>query len=110
MGNCSSTNDDTGTAHSAAIDRQIEEDSRIFRKECKILLLGKSFSFNPSLPAVRVRLWEVRSSSDAERSHRPILPLVLSSPRTVQRWSTLTLRTPINFIPFQQTMNFRAMG
>jgi len=48
MGNCSSTNDDHGAANSAAIDRQIEEDSKIFRKECKILLLGKSFSFNSS--------------------------------------------------------------
>ena len=48
MGNCSSTNDDYGAAHSASIDRQIEEDSKIFRKECKILLLGKSFSFNSS--------------------------------------------------------------
>ena len=62
MGNCSSSNDDHGAAHSAAIDRQIEEDSRIFRKECKILLLGKSFSFNSSQLAVRVRRWEVRSS------------------------------------------------
>jgi guanine nucleotide-binding protein G(i) subunit alpha len=49
MGNCASTYDDHGaTAHSAAIDRQIEEDARVFRKECKILLLGKSLSFNPS--------------------------------------------------------------
>ena len=49
MGNCASSNDDYGaTARSAAIDRQIEEDSKIFRKECKILLLGKSFSFKLS--------------------------------------------------------------
>lgn len=44
MGNCASSIDDQGAvARSAAIDRQIEEDSRIFRKECKILLLGMSF-------------------------------------------------------------------
>jgi len=49
MGNCASSNDDLGaTARSAAIDRQIEEESKIFRKECKILLLGKSFSFKLS--------------------------------------------------------------
>ena len=49
MGNCASSNDDYGaTARSAAIDRQIEEDSKIFRKECKILLLGRSLSFKPS--------------------------------------------------------------
>lgn len=48
MGNCASSSDDHGaTARSAAIDRQIEEDSKIFRKECKILLLGRSLSFKP---------------------------------------------------------------
>jgi hypothetical protein len=47
MGNCASTHDDPGAAaRSAAIDRQIEEDSKIFRKECKILLLGKSSHSN----------------------------------------------------------------
>ena len=47
MGNCASSHDDLGAAaRSAAIDRQIEEDSKIFRKECKILLLGKSSHSN----------------------------------------------------------------
>ena len=64
MGNCASSNDDHGaSAHSAAIDRQIEEDSKIFRKECKILLLGKSPSFNSPQPAVRVRPCGAQSSA-----------------------------------------------
>ncbi|OAX35533.1 heterotrimeric G protein alpha subunit, partial [Rhizopogon vinicolor AM-OR11-026] len=39
MGNCISSQDRVEKARSDAIDRQIEEDSRKFRKECKILLL-----------------------------------------------------------------------
>ena len=79
MGNCASSNDDYGAvARSAAIDRQIEEDSKIFRKECKILLLGKSLSFKL---AVRVRLWEARSPSGAGMSHCSLLFLAFSTPR-----------------------------
>ena len=49
MGNCASISDDhDAVARSAAIDRQIEEDSKIFRKECKILLLGTSPTFKLS--------------------------------------------------------------
>ncbi|KAJ8587682.1 guanine nucleotide binding protein, alpha subunit [Rhizopogon salebrosus TDB-379] len=44
MGNCISSQDRVEKAHSDAIDRQIEEDSRKFRKECKILLLGSGES------------------------------------------------------------------
>ncbi|OAX33137.1 guanine nucleotide binding protein, alpha subunit [Rhizopogon vinicolor AM-OR11-026] len=40
MGNCISSRDRVEKARSDAIDRQIEEDSRKFRKERKILLLG----------------------------------------------------------------------
>lgn len=45
MGACASVQDRTALERSAEIDRQIEEDSRRFRKECKILLLG-AFFFN----------------------------------------------------------------
>lgn len=42
MGNClASAQDRAEKARSDAIDRQIEEDSKKFRKECKILLLGE---------------------------------------------------------------------
>lgn len=44
MGACASVQDRTALERSAEIDRQIEEDSRRFRKECKILLLGAFFS------------------------------------------------------------------
>jgi guanine nucleotide-binding protein G(i) subunit alpha len=40
MGNCASAEDKQGKANSDAIDKQIEEDSRRYKKECKILLLG----------------------------------------------------------------------
>jgi len=41
MGNCASTNQEAdGKARSDMIDRQIEEDSKKFKRECKILLLG----------------------------------------------------------------------
>lgn len=44
MGNCASSQDDaTAKARSAEIDKQLEEDLRKFKKECKILLLGASF-------------------------------------------------------------------
>ncbi|KZP09502.1 G-protein alpha subunit [Athelia psychrophila] len=44
MGNCTSQNDRMAQARSDAIDLQIEADSRKFRKECKILLLGSGES------------------------------------------------------------------
>ena len=53
MGNCASVQDRTEKARSDEIDRQIEEDSRKFRKECKILLLGASFSLSVSSPLYR---------------------------------------------------------
>lgn len=44
MGNCTSVQDRESKERSDAIDRTIEEDSRRFRKECKILLLGSGES------------------------------------------------------------------
>ncbi|KAF7968836.1 hypothetical protein HWV62_29192 [Athelia sp. TMB] len=44
MGNCTSQNDVLAQARSDAIDREIEVDSKKFRKECKILLLGSGES------------------------------------------------------------------
>lgn len=44
MGNCGSQPDRAGKDKSDAIDRQLEEDSKKFRKECKILLLGSGES------------------------------------------------------------------
>jgi guanine nucleotide-binding protein G(i) subunit alpha len=42
MGSCMSVEEKADKERSVAIDKQIEEDSRRFRKECKILLLGAS--------------------------------------------------------------------
>ena len=50
MGGCVSTADRAGKARSDEIDRQIEEDNRRFKRECKILLLGESsFRFFESI-------------------------------------------------------------
>jgi guanine nucleotide-binding protein subunit alpha len=44
MGNCVSDGQDkAGKARSDAIDKQLEEESKRFKKECKILLLGAFF-------------------------------------------------------------------
>ena len=40
MGGCVSTVDEAGRLHSEAIDRQLEEDHKKYKRECKILLLG----------------------------------------------------------------------
>ncbi|KAF7319107.1 Heterotrimeric G-protein alpha subunit [Mycena chlorophos] len=44
MGNCGSQVDRSGKERSDAIDRQLEEDSKKFKKEAKILLLGSGES------------------------------------------------------------------
>ncbi|THG93910.1 hypothetical protein EW026_g7445 [Hermanssonia centrifuga] len=44
MGNCISSSDREAAQRSQEIDKQIEEDSRKFKKECKILLLGSGES------------------------------------------------------------------
>ncbi|THH29678.1 hypothetical protein EUX98_g4511 [Antrodiella citrinella] len=44
MGNCVSQQDREAQQRSQEIDKQIEEDSRKFKKECKILLLGSGES------------------------------------------------------------------
>ena len=44
MGNCASNSQEAeGKARSDMIDRQIEEDSKRYKRECKILLLGACF-------------------------------------------------------------------
>jgi hypothetical protein len=45
MGNCASSNQEAdGKTRSDMIDRQIEEDAKKYKRECKILLLGQSTS------------------------------------------------------------------
>lgn len=64
MGNCISAQDRAEKARSDAIDRQLEEDSKKLRKECKILLLGKS---------LRLTLWALLSHSPIPPRH-PCVP------------------------------------
>ena len=53
MGNCASaTQDREASQRSADIDRIIEEDSKKFKKECKILLLGKRLLLSLALHAM----------------------------------------------------------
>ena len=40
VGGCVSTVDEVGKLHSEAIDKQLEEDHKKYKRECKILLLG----------------------------------------------------------------------
>ena len=40
MGGCVSTIDEAGKLHSEAIDKQLEEDHKKYKRECKSLLLG----------------------------------------------------------------------
>lgn len=48
MGAClSSTDDKKAKDRSVLIDRQLEEDSKRLKKECKILLLGASLHLSP---------------------------------------------------------------
>ena len=55
MGACMSSNNEEASRkkHSQAIDKQLEEDSKRLRRECKILLLGTS----PALASDPVTLW-----------------------------------------------------
>lgn len=44
MGSSISTPDTSAKEHSDEIDRQIEEDSKRFKRECKVLVLGAGFA------------------------------------------------------------------
>ena len=57
MGVCASKNDEDGEMkkRSQMIDKKLEEDSRRLKRECKILLLGKTTPF-PSAWRARLTL------------------------------------------------------
>jgi hypothetical protein len=64
MGNCASNSQEAdGKARSDLIDRQIEEDSKRYKRECKILLLGASTLLDPLLPKNIALLSPYRSLS-----------------------------------------------
>lgn len=60
MGNCASQTDKDEKARSDLIDRQLEDDSKKFKKECKILLLGPCLSAARLIYSLRHRLGRVR--------------------------------------------------
>ena len=83
MGNHMSSEDRAQRAISDAINKQIEEDSRRFRKECKILLLGPPqplvFFFRRRRPRTQPivclplrfwRIWEI-DGREADEDHTP---------------------------------------
>jgi hypothetical protein len=73
---------------SNAIDRQLEDDQRKFKKECKILLLGRFWSF----------VLDPDVSLDVSRYlviQRPIL-LDITYISTTQMYEALTMQVPVN--------------
>lgn len=67
MGNCeSATQDRRASQHSADIDRIIEEDSKKFKRECKILLLGKGWL--PSLVLLTKLTWQTTVNAGSGES------------------------------------------
>lgn len=65
MGNCVSSQDREAQQRSQEIDKQIEEDSRKFKKECKILLLGEYSSIHS--PQATGGSGGLRDPQDADR-------------------------------------------
>ena len=67
MGACASSTDVASKQRSEEIDRQIEEDSRKFRKECKILLLGSGESGKTTI-VKQMKIIHQNGYTDAELS------------------------------------------
>lgn len=73
MGNCASTGDQVASARSAEIDKQIEEDSKKFRKECKILLLGSGESGKSTI-VKQMKIIHQNGFTEQERiEYRPVI-------------------------------------
>ncbi|TFK45405.1 guanine nucleotide binding protein, alpha subunit [Heliocybe sulcata] len=73
MGNCGSTEDKEAKARSDAIDRDIEVDSRKYRKECKILLLGSGESGKSTIVKQMKIIHQNGFSKDELATFRPII-------------------------------------
>ncbi|CAG8732315.1 10667_t:CDS:2, partial [Acaulospora morrowiae] len=73
MGLCLSAEEKESRLRSYQIDKQIEEDSKRYKKECKILLLGNYSSFMPNNLQVRTSLasfdsWALTGSGESGKS------------------------------------------
>ncbi|KAH7883433.1 guanine nucleotide binding protein, alpha subunit [Phlebopus sp. FC_14] len=73
MGNCVSAQDKADKARSDEIDRMIEEDSKRFRKECKILLLGSGESGKSTIVKQMKIIHQNGFSNDELMTFRPTI-------------------------------------
>ncbi|KAG9308579.1 heterotrimeric G protein alpha subunit [Chiua virens] len=73
MGNCISSQDRVEKARSDAIDRQLEEDSRKLRKECKILLLGSGESGKSTIVKQMKIIHQNGFTHEELMTHRPTI-------------------------------------
>jgi len=73
MGNCASAVDHEAVSRSQEIDKQIEEDSKRFRKECKILLLGSGESGKSTI-VKQMKIIHQNGFTEQERlEYRPVV-------------------------------------
>ncbi|KAK7044832.1 heterotrimeric G-protein alpha subunit [Favolaschia claudopus] len=73
MGGCASQPDRADKERSDAIDRQLEEDSKKFRKECKILLLGSGESGKSTIVKQMKIIHQDGFSRDELIAYRPTI-------------------------------------
>ncbi|KAF7416209.1 Guanine nucleotide-binding protein alpha-2 subunit [Pleurotus ostreatus] len=73
MGGCMSTSDRAGRQRSDEIDKMIEEDSKRFKKECKILLLGSGESGKSTIVKQMKIIHQNGFTKDELESYRPII-------------------------------------
>ncbi|TFK34414.1 heterotrimeric G-protein alpha subunit, GPA3-like protein [Crucibulum laeve] len=73
MGGCVSTPDRSGKARSDAIDKQIEEDNKRFKRECKILLLGSGESGKSTIVKQMKIIHQDGFSAPELAEYRPIV-------------------------------------
>ncbi|KAF8880345.1 heterotrimeric G-protein alpha subunit, GPA3-like protein [Gymnopilus junonius] len=73
MGGCMSTPDRSGKERSDMIDKQIEEDNKRFKRECKILLLGSGESGKSTI-VKQMKIIHQDGFSDSELAeYRPVV-------------------------------------
>ncbi|KAJ7319418.1 G-protein alpha subunit [Mycena albidolilacea] len=73
MGGCASQLDRTSKSRSDEIDRQLEEDSKRYKKECKILLLGSGESGKSTIVKQMKIIHQDGFSPDELRAWRPTI-------------------------------------
>ncbi|KAF8635781.1 hypothetical protein AX17_003857 [Amanita inopinata Kibby_2008] len=73
MGGCVSTVDEASKQHSEQIDRQLEEDHKKYKKECKILLLGSGESGKSTIVKQMKIIHQNGFTPDELATFRPII-------------------------------------